>query len=160
MTTEPFIVFAPDVPEQEGHYPPPFEKERLGLFRDLGKAAGSVSLGFAMDRLPAGERSSFTHAHEREEELVYVLEGECVVRLIEPGHAPREVPLRAGHAVSFVAGTRLAHCFLNRGTRDCLLFTVGERKRDTERCFYAEDRDYDAFFARASPEKYWAEGSG
>ena len=84
-----------------------------------------------------------------------MLEGECVVRLIEAGKAPREVPLRAGHVVSFPAGTRLAHCFANRGTRDCLIFTVGERKGD-ERCFYAEDKDYDAFFARERPHEYWA----
>lgn len=158
MATDPFIVFAPDVPEEEGHYPPPFEKERVGLWRNLGKAAGSVSLGFGTDRLPPGERTSFTHAHESEEEVVYVLEGECAVRLIEPGQEPREVPLRAGHVVSFVAGTGIAHCFANRGTGDCLLFTVGERKRGTERCFYAEDKEYDAFYARESPEKHWAEG--
>jgi uncharacterized cupin superfamily protein len=156
MATDPFIVFAPDVPEEEGHYPPPFDRERVGLTRNLGKAAGSASLGFCIDRLTPGERSSFTHAHAHEEEVVYVLEGECVVRLVEPGKAPREVPLRAGHVVSFVAGTGIAHCFANRGTRDCLIFTVGERKRDIERCFYAEDKDYDAFFARERPQSYWA----
>ncbi|MDB5217391.1 MAG: hypothetical protein JWO86_5318 [Myxococcaceae bacterium] len=156
MTRDSFIVFAPDVPEKEGHYPPPFDKERVGNFRNLGKAAGSVSIGFGIDRLAPGERSSFTHAHALEEELVYVLEGECAVRIIEPGKEPREVPLRAGHAVSFVAGTRIAHCFVNRSTQDCRLFTVGERKAG-ERAFYAEDKDYDAFYARERPECYWAE---
>jgi uncharacterized cupin superfamily protein len=156
MPTDPFIVFAPDVPEVEGRYPPPFDKERVGRFRNLGKATGSVNVGFGIDRLSPGERSSFTHAHLHEEEIVYVLEGECSVRLVEPGKEPREVPLRAGHAVTFVAGTRLAHCFVNRGTKDCLLFTVGERKREIERAFYAEDTEYDAFYAREKPSQYWA----
>ena len=156
MAADPFIVFAPDVPEEEGHYPPPFDKERVGNFRNLGKASGSKSIGFGIDRLAPGERSSFTHAHEHEEEVVYVLEGECAVRLIEPGKPPREVPLRVGHVVTFVAGTRIAHCFVNRGTVDCRLFTVGERKPEIERAFYAEDKDYDAFYARNSPDKYWA----
>jgi uncharacterized cupin superfamily protein len=151
-----FIVFAPDVPEEAGHYPPPFDKERVGFSRNLGKAIGSVSIGVGIDRLPPGERSSFTHAHSHEEELVYVLEGECNVRLIEPGKEPREVPLRAGHVVSFVAGTRIAHCFFNRGSKDCLLLTVGERKRDVDRGFYAEDAEYDAFFARERPGSYWS----
>ena len=154
--SEPFIVFAPDVQEEEGHYPAPFDKERMGLTRNLGKAAGTKSIGLCMDRLPPGERSSFTHAHSHEEELVYVLEGECNVRIIEPGKGPREVPLRAGHVVSFVAGTRIAHCFVNRGSRDCMLLTVGERKRDVDRGFYAEDRDYDAFFARTRPDSHWS----
>ena len=128
----------------------------MGLTRNLGKAAGTKSIGLCMDRLPPGERSSFTHAHSHEEELVYVLEGECNVRIIEPGQEPREVPLRAGHVVSFVAGTRIAHCFVNRGSRDCMLLTVGERKRDVDRGFYAEDRDYDAFFARTRPDSHWS----
>jgi uncharacterized cupin superfamily protein len=155
---DPFIVFAPDVPEQEGHYPAPFHEERLGFFRDVGRAAGTVRIGVGLDRLPPGERSSFTHAHSHEEEFIYVLEGECHVRLIEPGKDAREVPLRAGHAVSFVAGTGIAHCFVNHGTRDCIMLTVGERKRDVDRGFYAEDREYDAFFAREHPERHWKTG--
>ncbi len=155
MASDPFIVFAPDVPEQEGHYPAPFDKERVGFWRNLGKAAGSVSLGFGIDRIPPGERTSFTHAHKHEEELVYVLEGECSVRLVEPGKEPREVSLRAGHVVSFVAGTRVAHCFVNRSAADCRLFTVGERKPGVEKAFYAEDLDYDAFYARERPDCYW-----
>jgi uncharacterized cupin superfamily protein len=157
VATDSFIVFADDIPEREGRYPAPFDKERVGFFRDLGRAAGTVNLGLSLDRLPPGERSSFTHAHSHEEELVYVLEGECCVRIIESGKDAREVPLRAGHVVSFVAGTRIAHCFVNRGTRDCLMLTIGERKRGVDRGFYAEDEEYDAFFAREHPERYWAE---
>jgi environmental stress-induced protein Ves/uncharacterized cupin superfamily protein len=156
--TPSFVVFAPEVPEVEGRYPAPFDAERVGQYRNLGRAAGSVNLGFGIDRLAPGERSSFTHAHAHGEELVYVLEGECVVRLVAPGEEPVEVPLRAGHAVSFVAGTGLAHCFVNRGTADCRLFTVGERKGDAERTYYAEDAAYDASFARARPGCHWAEG--
>jgi uncharacterized cupin superfamily protein len=158
MASDPFIVFAPDVPEEAGHYPAPFDKERVGFTRDLGRAAGSKSIGMGLDRLPPGERTSFTHAHSDEEELIYVLEGECCVRLIEPGKEPREVPLRAGHVVCFVAGTGIAHCFVNRGSRDCLTLTIGERKPGVDRCFYAEDKEYDAFFRKEHPERYWSNG--
>jgi len=155
MKSDSFIVFAPDVSEEEGHYPAPFDKERLGFFRDVGAAAGSKAIGLGLDRLPPGERTSFTHAHSHEEELIYVLEGDVHVRLIEPGKDPREVPLRAGHLVCFVAGTRIAHCFVNRGNRDAVTLTIGERKRGVDKCFYAEDKEYDAFFAREQPERYW-----
>lgn len=156
MSTDPFIVFAPDVPEQESRYPAPFDEERVGFYRNLGKALGTVGIGIGLDRLPPGERTSFTHAHLREEEVVYVLEGECNVRLIEPGQPPREVPLRAGHVVSFVPGTRIAHCFVNRSERECTTLTIGDRKKD-DRTFYAEDTEYDAFFARERPGCHWAE---
>jgi len=69
---------------------------------------------------------------------------------------PREVPLRAGHLVCFVAGTRIAHCFVNHGDRDCRLLTIGERKRGVDRGFYAEDKEYDAFFQKEKPERYWS----
>jgi uncharacterized cupin superfamily protein len=150
------IVHSLDVPEEEGHYPAPFDAERLGFFRDLGRAAGTRNIGIGIDRLPPGERTSFTHAHSHEEEIVYVLEGECHVRLIEPGKPPREVPLRAGHVVSFVAGTRVAHCFWNRGDKECRLLTIGERKRGVDRCFYAEDEAFDAHFAREHPDRHWS----
>jgi len=153
-----FIVFAPDVPEEEGHYPPPFDKERLGFFRNLGKALGTKAIGVGLDRLPPGERTSFTHAHSHEEELVYILEGECNVRLIEAGKEPREVSLRAGSIVSFVPGTRIAHCFVNRGTKDCMSLTIGERKPGVDRVFYPEDAEYNEFFARERPGRYWPKG--
>ncbi len=152
-----FIVYAPDVPEEESHYPPPFEEETVGHYRNLGRALGTVNVGVGIDRLTPGMRSSFTHAHEQAEEIVYVLEGECHVRLLEPGKDPCEVPLRRGHVVAFIPGTRIAHCFVNRGTEDCVILTVGERKPD--RTFYAEDHEYNAFYEAKSPEKFWHEGA-
>ncbi len=155
MDTPSFIVFAPDVPEEVGGYPPPFDRERLGFFRDIGRAAGSESIGMGLDRLPPGERTSSRACSPHEEELVYVLEGEVAVRLIEPGKEAREVPLRAGHVVCFVAGTRIAHCLVNRGTKDALTLTIGERKPGVDRVFYAEDADYDAFVLREKPQRHW-----
>ncbi len=150
------IVHIDDVAETEGTYPAPFDAEKLSIYRDLGRAVGSRNIGFAYERLLPGRRTSFTHAHSEEEELVYVLSGTCSVRLVERGGEAREIPLRAGHAVSFVAGTGVAHTFVNRGTEVCTLFIVGERKRDKDRAFYAEDLEYDAHFARTHPDRYWA----
>jgi hypothetical protein len=36
MNPDSFIVFAPDVPEGEGRYPAPFDKEHLETYRRLG----------------------------------------------------------------------------------------------------------------------------
>ncbi len=153
--TPSYVVHVDDVPEVEGTYPAPFDGEKLSIYRDLGRAAGSRNVGFCVERLPPGRRTSFTHAHLEEEEFVFVLSGSCCVRVIEPGAAAREIPLRAGHAVSFPAGTGIAHTFVNRGDQECTLFVVGERKRDIERAFYAEDREYDAHFEATHPERYW-----
>ncbi len=150
-----YVVHIDDVPEVEGAYPAPFDQEKLSFYRDLGRAAGSKTIGFSFERLPPGRRTSFTHAHSHEEELVYVLSGTCHVRMVEDGVAAQEIPLRAGHAVSFPAGTGIAHTFVNHGAEDCTLFVVGERRPGVDRGFYAEDREYDAHFAKTKPERHW-----
>jgi uncharacterized cupin superfamily protein len=150
-----YVVHIDDVPEVEGSYPAPFDGEKLSIYRNLGQATGSRSVGFAYERLLPGRRTSFTHAHSAEEELVYVLSGTCHVRVIEPGTAPREIPLRAGHAVTFPPGTGIAHCFVNRGGEECALLVVGERKPEADRVRYPEDGAYDEHFARTQPEAYW-----
>lgn len=152
---DPFIVHIDDLEETEGTYPAPFDGEKLSIYRDIGRAAGSKNIGFGWERLPPGRRTSFTHAHSEEEELVFVLSGQCHVRVIEPGAEPREIPLRAGHAVSFPAGTGIAHSFVNRGTEECTLFVVGERRPDTDRVFYPEDPEYDAHHAKHRPTRHW-----
>jgi uncharacterized cupin superfamily protein len=154
MTTPPFVVHFDDVPEQEGSYPPPFDAEKLTIYRDLARAAGSVRIGLAVERLRPGHRSSFTHAHSEDEELIYVLAGSCHVRWIEPGAQPRETALRAGHLVSFPSGTGIAHTFVNHGEEDCTLLVIGERNA-SDRVFYPEDTEYDAAHAKTRPERHW-----
>ncbi|WP_225414431.1 cupin domain-containing protein [Stigmatella hybrida] len=151
-----FIVHVDDVPEEEGRYPAPFDGERLSFGRNLGWASGSERLGLRLERLPPGRRTSFTHAHSHAEELVYILEGTCHVRLIQPGASvARELPLRAGHTVSFPSGTGIAHCFVNHGTQDCLLLCAGERHPGVDGAFYPEDREYDAHLRRTEPGRHW-----
>lgn len=149
-----YVVHRDDVEEVEGSNPAPYDAEKLTLYRDVARAAGSTRVGFAIERLLPGRRSSFTHAHLHEEELVYVVSGRCHLRVVEPGKEAREIPLRAGHFVAFPPGTGIAHTFVNHGEQECTLIVVGERHPE-ERVFYAEDLEYDAYFARVRPETYW-----
>jgi len=154
-STPAFLVHEDDVPETEGRYRAPFDAESLSWERNLGRAAGTVNFGLRRERLPPGKRMSFTHAHSEEEELAYVLRGECFVRIIEPGREPREHALRAGHTVSFPAGTGIAHTFVNRGTSDCVILCFGERKDEADRVFYPEDPDYDEDMAQHHSHYHW-----
>lgn len=99
------------------------------------------------------------HAHSEEEELVYVLQGECMLRLIEPGSEPYELELRAGHVASFPAGTGIAHTLFNRGVEDCVVLSIGERKPGVDRVFYPENSDFDASVAHNRPERHWSRGN-
>lgn len=151
-----FVVRGAAVPEQLAAYPPPFDGVPLSAGRDLGRAAGSRALGAWHDRLPPGGRSSFTHAHLREEELVYVLSGTPTLRWIPPGEAAREVVLAPGDLAAFPAGTGIAHAFLNRSDADAVLLVIGER-RTGERLAYPEDPAFEAWRAEHRPGRAWVE---
>ncbi|MEQ1508394.1 MAG: GNAT family N-acetyltransferase [Myxococcota bacterium] len=154
-----FVVRSEDVPENESAYPPPFDGEKLSLGRDLGTAAGSRSLGVWRERLLPGRRTSFTHAHLVEEELVYVLAGRPSVRWVEPGAEPREWELAPGDLVSFPSGTGIAHVMVNRSDADAELLVVGERSA-TERVWYAEDDAFAAWYHTRGEHKPWTDVAG
>ena len=154
----PFIVNALDVPEEEGAYPPPFDEEKLSLGRNLGQAAQTVAIGLWQERIPPGRRTSFTHAHSHEEELVYLLAGTCTVRLVYPDGRREEWPMTGGDVASFPAGTGIAHCFRNDGApggEDCVLLCVGERKRDVDGVWYPDDAAYDEHRRAHDPGRSW-----
>lgn len=157
MSGPPFIARSEEVPEEEGSYPAPFDAEKLSFGRDLGSAAGTRALGIWRERLPPGRRTSFTHAHLREEEAVYVLSGRPSVRWVEPGRGPeaaQEKELRPGDLIAFRAGTAIAHTFVNRSDEDAELLVVGERK-PSERVFYPEDPLFDTWRTGQQPLRAW-----
>jgi uncharacterized cupin superfamily protein len=154
MERPPYIVTSSTLPEEEDAYPAPFDAEKLCLARNLGKATGTKSLGVWELRLLPGRRSSFTHAHSAEEEFVYVLRGQCNVRIIEQGQEPKEFTVNAGDAIAFPPGTGIAHCVVNRSSVDCVLLCFGDR-RSNDTFFYAEDAEYNAHLSKTRPEVYW-----
>src|SRR5262245_57873629 len=86
--------------DQSTNYPPPFNRAVQGRARKrLGRAAGLTQFGVNVCTLKPGAASSQRHWHEKEDELVYVLEGEVV--LCEDGG---ETVLRAGEAAAWKAG--------------------------------------------------------
>ena len=91
----------------------PVEEERRGekfciRRRRLGAAAGGEKLGCSLFELPPGKAVFPKHKHLANEEAVYVLEGEGVLRLDDSQHA-----IRQGDYISFRAGAE-AHQIVNR----------------------------------------------
>ena len=94
-------------------YPPPFDKAVEGRARKrLARAAGLTQFGVNVCRLRPGAASSQRHWHENEDELVYVLAGEVVLR--EDGG---ETVLKPGDAAAWKAGAANGHCLINRSDR-------------------------------------------
>lgn len=136
-------------------YPPPFNKAVEGRVRKrLARAAGLTQFGVNVCTLKPGAASSQRHWHEYEDELVYVLSGEVVLR--EDGG---ETMLKAGDAAAWKAGVANGHCLTNRSDRDAVLIEVGTRA-PTERAHYsdidmrAERDDKGMHFTKRSGEPY------
>ena len=139
-----FIVSTDSVAENPNRYPN--SDEICGRRRHLGRAAGLVRLGVNVVRLAPGERSSWPHAEEKEEEFVYVLEGEVDAWIDGDLHR-----MKPGDFAAFPAGTGVCHTFLNNGARDARLLVGGDADRADNRIHYPlhPQRRKDL------PEAYW-----
>jgi uncharacterized cupin superfamily protein len=121
-------------------YPSPFNKAVEGRSRKrLARFAGLVQFGVNICTLKPGAASSQRHWHEKEDELVYVLEGEVVLR-----EDDGETVLRPGDAAAWKAGVTNGHCLINRSDRDTVFIEVGTRAA-ADRAYYS---DIDMMVAR------------
>jgi len=114
-------------------YPSPFNKAVEGRSRKrLARAAGLTHFGVNVCTLKPGAASSQRHWHENEDEFVYVLSGEVVLR-----EDSGETVLKPGDAAAWKAGVANGHCLINRSSRDAVFIEVGTRA-PAERAHYSE----------------------
>lgn len=105
------------------NYPAPFaDTVAAREKRPLGDALGLKSFGVNLVRLAPGAMSSQRHRHSRQDEFVYILEGELV--LVTDGG---EQTLAAGMTAGFPAGAGDGHHLINRTDRDAVYLEVGDR---------------------------------
>lgn len=125
----PFIIATEDVPETPGKYPG--SDEVLGHGRAIGRVAGLRRIGLHVERLMPGQRTSYPHAEEKEEEFVFVLEGQVDAWVDGVLH-----PMKAGDLAAFPAGTGICHTFINNGQAPARLLVGGEAAKPDNRIFY------------------------
>src|SRR6266481_422230 len=89
--------------------------------RPLGELFGLTNFGVNLTRLAPGAPSSLHHRHSRQDELIYVLEGEPTL-FSDAG----EMQLHPGMVAGFAAGGT-AHHLENRTERDCVILEIGDR---------------------------------
>jgi len=117
MTDRPAL-FASEAPprSKRTNYPAPFAARVAGRDkRPLGDLFGLRNFGVNLTRLAPGAASSLHHRHSRQDEFIYVLEGEATL-FTDHG----ETTLRPGMVAGFAAnGT--AHHLENKSDRDCVI---------------------------------------
>ena len=114
-------------------YPEPFRSRVMPRHkRALGDALGLTRIGINLTMLPPGKESSMRHWHTHEDEFVYVLEGEVVLRT-EAG----EQVLTPGMCAGFPAGSTDGHQLVNRGNRPAVYLELSNRD-PADACDYPE----------------------
>jgi uncharacterized cupin superfamily protein len=100
--------------------------------RALGDALGLTKIGVNLTTLEPGKESSMRHWHTHEDEFIYVVSGEIVLRT-EAG----EQTLAAGQCAGFKAGVADGHQLLNRTSTTAVYLAISNRD-DDDRGFYPD----------------------
>ncbi|MCY3885565.1 MAG: cupin domain-containing protein [Gammaproteobacteria bacterium] len=122
-------ILAEDVQSRpkRSNYPEPFsthvgEREK----KPLGEVFGLSNFGVNFTRLPPGSMSALMHSHSRQDELVYVLEGQPT--LVKE---TVEIDLKPGMCCGFPADGE-AHHLVNRTEQVVVILEIGDRARGDE----------------------------
>ena len=104
--------------------------------RRLGDALGLTRIGVNRTVLPPGKESSMRHWHTHEDEFIYVLEGEVMLRT-DAG----EQRLTAGTCAGFPAGSKDGHQLINRSAAPAVYLEISNR--DPQDVAEYSDKDVD-----------------
>ncbi len=111
------------LPTKPTVYPEPFASRVAGREkRTLGDLFGLTNFGVNITRLVPGAVSALRHAHARQDEFIYVLEGTPTL-ITDAG----ETELSPGMCAGFKAGTGDAYHLINRTDTDVVILEVGDR---------------------------------
>ncbi len=123
----PISIVAADTPQRARPTSPPFPAAMVAKTvgrekRPLGDLFGLTNFGVNLTRLAPGASSALRHAHAKQDEFVYMLEGEATL-VTDTG----ESVLKQGMCAGFKAGTGDAHHLVNRAQKDAVFLEVGDR---------------------------------
>lgn len=100
----------------------------------LGEVFGLRNFGVNLTRLLPGAASSLRHAHSRQDELVYILEGHPTLITNEG-----RTPLSPGMCAGFKAGTGNAHTLINESGEPVTYLEIGDRTSGDEAQYPDDD---------------------
>jgi uncharacterized cupin superfamily protein len=125
-------------PRVASMYPEPYRSRVLPREkRALGDALGLIKVGVNLTTLLPGKESSMRHHHTLEDELVFMLEGEVVLRTDEG-----EQVLTAGMCAGFPAGSGNGHHLVNRSDRPARYLEISNRDPNDSAEYPDDDLKY------------------
>lgn len=133
----PVALRAADAPlrTKPSNYPEPFASRMSGRFkRPLGDLFGLGNFGVNHTRLAPGAVSALRHAHTKQDEFIYILEGHPTLCTDEG-----RTPLAPGMCAGFKAGTGNGHMLHNETAQDVVYLEVGDRTPGDEGSYPDDD---------------------
>jgi uncharacterized cupin superfamily protein len=132
----PAAIRAADAPARAkpSNYPEPFASRMKGREkRPLGDLFGLTNFGVNLTRLVPGGVSALRHAHSKQDEFVYILQGRPTLHTDEG-----KVELAPGMCAGFKAGTGNGHRLINETDEDVVYLEAGDRTPG-DQVTYADD---------------------
>jgi uncharacterized cupin superfamily protein len=133
----PIAVSATDVPARTkpSNYPEPFASRMAGREkRQLGDVFGLTNFGVNMTRLAPHASSALRHAHTKQDEFVYVLQGQPTLHTDEG-----KTQMTPGMCAGFKAGTGNGHRLVNETAEEVIYLEVGDRTQGDEGSYPDDD---------------------
>lgn len=135
--TRPVAVQAAEAPPRtkRSNYPEPFASRMAGREkRPLGDLFGLTNFGVNLTRLAPNAVSSLRHAHSKQDEFVYILQGRPTLHTDEG-----RTQLAPGMCAGFKAGTGNGHHLINETAEDVVYLEIGDRTPGDEGSYPDDD---------------------
>jgi uncharacterized cupin superfamily protein len=134
---QPAALNAADAPPRlrRSNYPEPFASRMSGRTkRILGDLFGLTNFGVNLTRLAPNAVSALRHAHSRQDEFVYILEGNPTLHTDEG-----RTRLAPGMCAGFKAGSGNGHRLVNETAADVVYLEIGDRTPGDEASYPDDD---------------------
>ena len=116
-------------------YPEPFASRMAGREkRPLGDLFGLKNFGVNLTRLAPSAVSSLRHAHTKQDEFIYILQGRPTLHTDEG-----KTQLSPGMCAGFKAGTGNGHRLMNETSEEVVYLEVGDRTPGDEGTYPDDD---------------------
>jgi len=135
--TNPIAVTASEAPARTkpSNYPEPFASRMVGREkRPLGDLFGLINFGVNLTRLAPNAVSALRHAHTKQDEFIYILQGYPTLHTDEG-----RTQLSPGMCAGFKAGTGNGHCLINETSEEAVYLEVGDRTPGDEGSYPDDD---------------------
>jgi uncharacterized cupin superfamily protein len=122
-------------PRTGSGYPEPYRSRVLPREkRALGDPLGLTKIGINHTTLPPGKESSMRHWHTLEDEFIYVLSGEVVVKT-DGGEQVLTAGMCAGFPASVDGKTGDGHQLINRSSEPVVYLEISNRAKGDTACY-------------------------